>query len=512
MQGRFLSCWKNLRIIQVQRTVAIVLYVLLPVGSVLTSSGIVEKNSLQVEKLQYETALHGWVMHLGDVMQYDVIIAETCNNINSSRRVCDTHNAIPYLQCSNFATFLQPEWALAGYHLSAQSKTACPGLGNLLNNSTSFVKIFYPNEIRISNDAMLLQRHAYKFPYGDFDDGENVVFDIQLKITFFSMMESLFTPTSLTYRSNLTLPHLTFTTLALQHVCTAAGFVAPPKSVLQFVQTETGDARCIWKCDSNYVRQPFNQPALTKAQNASSAGYNPVCVPLPETFVSAKVKSKLYIEEASDYNAFSTQLYTAIDALISELKIKAREMNLINAIIVVKHKGSVFDNVDFDTLLQQHSLTLQNVNSLTTYRINSNTQLRRLLQTTYSMQQFELEGLIVAQRDVATEQPVEFLQTVTDVFDETLQNYSWPTELQVDGVSSVEIETFAVNTANVNTEEASTQTISWQRTVLFAIEGVCALSILLRCCFKCRHHPQHENVHENVQSLLSVRVDMIKSL
>ena len=137
MQGRFLSCWKNLRIIQVQRTVAIVLYVLLPVGSVFTSSGIVEKNSLQVEKLQYETALHGWVMHLGDVMQYDVIIAETCNNINSSRRVCDTHNAIPYLQCSNFATFLQPEWALAGYHLSAQSKNVCPGLGNLLRERSN---------------------------------------------------------------------------------------------------------------------------------------------------------------------------------------------------------------------------------------------------------------------------------------------------------------------------------------------------------------------------------------
>ena len=505
MQGRF-------RIIHVLRTVAMALYVLLPVGSVLTSSGIVEKNSLQVENLQYETALHGWVMHLGDIMQYDVIIAETCNNINSSRTVCDTHNEMPYLQCSNFATFLRPEWALAGYHLSAQSKTACPGLGNLLDNSTSFVNIFYPNEIRISNDAMLLQRHAYKFPYGEFDEVENVVFDIQLKITFFSMMESFFTPTSLTYRSNLTLPHLTYTTLSLQHVCTAAGFVAPPKSVLQFVRKETGDARCIWKCDSNYVRQPFNQPALTKAQNASSAGYNPQCVPLPETFVSAQVESKLYIEEASDYNAFSTQLYTAIDALISELKIKAREMNLINAIIVVKHKGSVFDNVDFDSLLQQHSLTLQNANSLTMYRINSNTQLRRLLQTTSNVQQIELEGLIVAQRDVTTEQPVEFLQTVTDVFDETLQNHSWPTELQVDAVGSVEIQTFTVNTVNVNTAEASTQTMSWQRMVLFAIEGVCALSILLRCCFKCRHRPEHENVHENVQSLLSVRVDMIKSL
>lgn len=459
-------------------------------------NSVSDQNLAQIESVLYDAAVHGWVIDMGPISDYDLIVAQTCKSMNTSLTPCTNNQPISHVECSNMESILSPDWDLAGYYLKPGAGAGCVSIVDIFNSSTSLVHVADSGGVNVRNSDTLLKRHAYDFG--------NQTFEMELKVTVLEAVESVFTVKSVTYRLHLTIPALTVNALSVEHQCTNRGFVAPPKSVFDLIPLSSGEFKCIWKCDPSYVRQPFNKPPLMSSQNASEAGYTPSCLLLPTEYVSATVELKLYIDSTSEPDDYSQQIYDAVDSLVLSLKKTAQDMGLIDPIIIVKHKGSVYDTIKFDELLQQHSARQNNLDSLTIYRLTSDMPLRRLLQTGDSTKlDFELEGLIIATENENV-QPDVFVNLVSSVFEETMENYTWPPELKVNSFSDTQIKTYVRNTES-GTPPPLQATVSWQRILLFCIEFVCVVLVLIRCTLKCREMSKSDLEEE----LLTVKIDKI---
>ena len=460
---------------------------------------ISDQNLLQIQIMDYDSNVHGWIINLGSISSYDLIVVQTCKSVKTSRIPCDNAHAIEHKECGNLKDVLSLDWDLAGYYIKPNIELECNSIVNVFNSSTSFVQVVYPDSIHIQNNATLLKQHAFDFG--------NETFDMEVKITLFEKIGSTFTSKSLTYRSTLTIPGSTVNTLGVQHQCAKDGFVAPSKSIFDLVPLSNGESRCIWKCDPSYVRQPFNRPPLKESQNVTEAGYTPRCLPLPVEYVTATVELKLYINLSPGNDRNSEQIYEEINQLTESLEKRARDMGIIDAIILLKVAESRYDTFEFEELLQQHSARHGNLDSLTTYQLISNVPLRRLLQTAdETKRDIEIEGLIISNENVNTE-PVVFLETTLAVFDSTLQNYSWSDGLDVNGFSETQIKTYVRNTVS-GTPAPLKQNVSWQRILLFSINVVCVAIVLIRCRLKCREHTKSDLEED----LLVVKIDTTKDL
>tara|TARA_B100001094_G_scaffold149720_1_gene144896 strand:- start:2015 stop:3229 length:1215 start_codon:yes stop_codon:yes gene_type:complete len=371
-------------------------------------------------------------------------------------------------------------------------------LSNILQIDNPLVRIVYPLQLQIINNNTLLKQYAYDF-------GNNS-FSFEMKVGLFHHVDTLFIPHINVYRSQITIPTPTINTLGVQHECAYRGFVAPPKSVLIFSEKKIGEitvSSCLWKCDPSHVRQPFNKPPLlaTEFSNTSKQSYSPMCIPIPTEYVATSVEMKLYVDTTSNYDMYSQKLYNAIDDLVDSLTAKAKEMGLTNPIIVIKHKGSIYDTVDFQSLLQQHSLHQNNLNSLKAYRIlsdselvqTSNTQSRRLLQSNLVQRNdIELEGLIISSQNV-NQEPASFVEEVENIIESGLEEFEFESELKVSVVSKPVTTTYSRN-LNVVVSTYENESYSWNRLMLFAIELGCIVIVVIRCI----NHSKNENEGDNI--------------
>ena len=482
--------------------------------------GVDDQNFLQISSLQYNAALHAWTVDLGSLPSHVLITVQMCASMSSSQMPCSPFRfEHSHVACSKIIDFLQnSNWMLVGMAHDRDLGTFVAqqpcALMESLQVVDPLVRIAYPTQIQIINNSTLLKRHAFDFG--------NESFDFQMQIGVFRYLDSLFLPHLVVYRSLITIPNPTINTLGVQHICAERGFIAPPKSVLILSEKQLGSifaSSCLWKCGPSHVRQPFNKPPLLASSfsNNSLRSYSPMCVPIPTEYVATSVEMNLYVETTSDYEMYSQKLYDAIDNLVNALMAKAKEIGLSNPIILIKHRGSLYDTLDFQSLLQQHSFHQENLNTLKSYRLISSgetaeaetfrIQSRRLLQTnSIEKTDIQLEGLIISGESV-DQQASEFVAEVENMVDSTVETFVFEPELKVSALSKPVITSYTRNRATASSTSFVADSFSWNRLLLFAVEMFCIVLILMRC----NNQGQDENNEipktSNRDVLPTVRVD-----
>lgn len=462
---------------------------------------------LRVRNQRYDAALDAWILALAPLPDHVLTFVHTCNTMAESHTSCLFPGTPLRMTCDDVETLLQNEaWSLVHSQYDTQNPDAWQGeclLSDYLEHNSNFVHIAYPPEIRILRNASMLAEHAYH--YG------NNVYEMELRLMTMNYISPLFIPKFAVYKLNLTVPADLLQTVHVEHVCAARGFVAPPKGVLQVASSQISDASetifadnlvssCVWKCDASHVRQPFNRPPLLKSEwnNATfmrSLTSTPMCFPLLLQFIGVQLKAMVYIDTTLSYTRFAQAFYDALDVVSVHVAEALRSTEVTNPLVLIKHQNSVYDNIAFLTLMQQHAVRQHSMQTLETFFIApSDTVIgRRLLQTdetsetsVYGIQASQLDILVMS--DSVYNPPSSTIVAIQQAVDTSLQEYEFGQEIVVESISNAEVVSFTrlsnLNNLNTMLDPASRGKMAWQRILLFAIEGVCVAGMFWYCMYQ----------------------------
>jgi len=476
---------------------------------------------LRVLNERYDAALDAWIFALAPLPEHVLSFVHTCNTMAESHTSCLFPGTPLHMTCADVKILLQNEaWSLVHSQYDTQNPDAWQReclLSDYLQHNSNFIHIAYPPEIRILRNASMLAEHAYH--YG------NNVYEMELRLMTMNYISTIFIPKFAVYKLNLTVPADLLQTVHVEHICAARGFVAPPKSVLQLVSSEIADtlqsgfsdnlvSSCVWKCDASHVRQPFNRPPLLKSEwgNATlirSLTFSPMCFPLLSQFIGVQLKAMVYIDTTLSYTLFAQAFYDTLDVVSVHVAEALRIIEIGNPLVLIKHHNSVYDNIAFLTLMQQHAVRQHSMQTLETFFITPSETVsrRRLLQTgetvetsVYGIQASQLDILVMS--DNLYTEPSSTIVAIQESVDASLQEYQFPEEIVIESISNVEVISFTrlakLNNVNNVLDEATHGKMAWQRIFLFAIEGVCLAGMLWYYVFqRPRNLKRSSNINNN---------------
>lgn len=493
---------------------AATLFVVAP--SVHADLTITDSTGLVVPHADYSSALGAWTLPFPPLPTHAALVVQACAAMQANYTLCPTTPLSPVLPCDQvLATLQDPAWTTLA---RAVRDSACTIHTSLPSAPDSPAVFAVPNNLHITANATRIAAFAHDF-------GNNS-FVLHMRAVFVRVVQGQAVVEHSVWKLTLSIPRLTFATLAVENECVHRGLLTPPLAVLTTHPRPDGTRPCLWTCNPSHVRQPFNKPPLPSTattRNASTPPYSPMCHPLPREYVAFVFDLTLYVDTAdtsSDTNTVNTTTYTqhfhdAMDTLSSDITARAHDNGLPDALVLTRIHGALYDVAPFRLVLQRHNLFSNILADLTIYEITAPTQAaqvtqaaqedqknqtaqntRRLLQDTTSIQSttaVPVDGCLItaAIQHVDAAAAFQYAELALD------SDLTFDPELRVLTTSPVHISAI-LRSAGAATPRPLAVTVDTQRTIVFIMEGACILIILCRCALIAQHRPGHRHAVSKV--------------
>ena len=312
---------------------------------------VLNEEGIRVELAVWQNA---WVVTLPRSMHGDVLVPQTCVG------VCTTRHVAEIMSCGKAWEFLRQQgwgsenWAGAGFQCPSVVGTWDDNLLSLqlyLGEPSPGVMATPPHSFRVAvNVSMSVVRYTYLTRVGE-------------KLSVISAAVAL--------PGNQT--QITAIAVGVQHECARRGLQAPPRAILYLSPDAAG--ACLWKCRHGYVRSPWNSPpplagVLTDAR---------VCRALPSEFTAAEFDLLVGLAYTTPSSLqLDMEFFESLDLVGTWLENEALERGMQQAVVALTVPGSVFHDVSFGWVIEQH--VFARANELTyEVLVNQNSLSRRRL-------------------------------------------------------------------------------------------------------------------------------------
>ena len=152
----------------------------------------------------------------------------------------------------------------------------------------------------------------------------------------------------------------------LMHECVRRGLRAPPLSSLELTLTAQGFHACTWVCRPDHVRTPWNTPPPLRTQNRSEH----ICRPLPQSLSAIEFEMSIYTSLSGVVSELvPSEFFEELNAIALSLE---DEIQLPDALVLMKVPGTVFDDTPFGTVVDTRVFFHSNDNQHSGYSILRN--------------------------------------------------------------------------------------------------------------------------------------------
>ena len=312
----------------------------------------VNEEAVRVELISWKDA---WGVTLPQNTRGDILVPQVCLGLCSARMVSEI------MSCEEALDFLlQDGWERGNWK---DSPFECPSVLSTWDESLQALQRYLGEA---SPGVLATPPRSFE-----------VAVDVSATMTRYTYLTRVGANFSV-WSGGVALPdnqsHITAIAVGVQHECARRGLQAPPRAIL-FLWPDPAGA-CLWKCRHGFMRSPWNSPPPLAGVLTDTR----VCRALPVEFTAAEFEMIVSLDYTTpNPQQLDLDFFESLDQVAAQLEAAVLERGLYQAVLALSVPGSVFHDVGFAWVIEQHAFALANEVTYEVLVNQQSTSRRRLL-------------------------------------------------------------------------------------------------------------------------------------